>query len=241
MENGKIRDRLQKLLEEGVSKNGMVAKMSSPVDKAGALFGVPKPDRAAKEEQLHKSLLEKSIERENYILNDNKLLRKTLEELHSALKGMLQGQIQQYHDDAMDTDALELSQFRIPMELGGSHMKQAMLDLISRLRVEWDEQIARRKVYTADEVKEKDMAIERLTADLEEVFATLGEELIQKKMSPRGSINVTHFDICHPPFLLIFLEQVQDDFDAKTEAYLKFSQGSFFDTIAHNHEMDISS
>lgn len=209
LENGKIRDRLQKLLDEGVSKNGMVAKMSSPVDKAGALFGVPKPDRAAKEEQLHKSLLEKSIERENYILNDNKLLRKTIEELHSALKGMLQGQIQQYHDDAMDTDAPELSQFRIPMELGGSHMKQAMLDLISRLRIEWDEQIARRKVYTAEEVKEKDMAIERLTVDLEEVFTTL--------------------------------EQVQEDFDAKTEAYLKFSQGSFFDTIAHNHEMDISS
>ncbi|CAM0138974.1 unnamed protein product [Umbelopsis sp. WA50703] len=209
LENGKIRDRLQKLLDEGVSRNGMVAKISSPIDKAGALFGVPKPDRPAKVEQLHKSLLEKSVERETYILNDNKLLRQTLEVLHSALKAMLDGQIRQYHDDAMDTDAPELSQFRIPMELGGAQMKQAMLDLIERLRVEWDEQIARRQVYSAEEVKEKDMTIERLTADLEEVFATL--------------------------------EQVQDDFDAKTEAYMKFSQGSFFDTIAHNHEMDISS
>ena len=54
-------------------------------------------------------------------------------------------------------------------------MKEAVLDLIAKLKEEWDVQIVRRQVYTEEEVKEKDMTIERLTQDLDEVFATLGE------------------------------------------------------------------
>lgn len=73
------------------------------------------------------------------------------------------------------SDAPELSKFRMPMDLGGSHLKEAVLDLISRLKQEWDVQIVKRQVYTEEEVKEKDMTIERLSQDLEEVFATLGK------------------------------------------------------------------
>lgn len=61
------------------------------------------------------------------------------------------------------------------MELGGAQLKEAVLDLIAKLKEEWDVQIVRRQVYTEEEVKEKDMTIERLTQDLDEVFATLGE------------------------------------------------------------------
>ncbi|KAI9289065.1 Afadin and alpha-actinin-binding-domain-containing protein [Umbelopsis sp. AD052] len=210
LDNAKIRERLQKTMDERYEQNGDIIKMSSPMDKAGALFGPPKPNHAAKEEDLHKAMLQKSIERENQVIRDNKLLRLVLYDLHSALKSMLVGQTHQYHQIMdLDGDSPDLVKFRIPMELGGAQLKEAVLDLIAKLKEEWDTQIVRRQVYTEEEVKEKDMTIERLTQDLDEVFATL--------------------------------EQVQDDFDAKTEAYLKFSQGSFFDTIAHNHQMDISS
>ncbi|KAH8553967.1 Afadin and alpha-actinin-binding-domain-containing protein [Umbelopsis sp. PMI_123] len=210
LDNAKIKERLQKIMDERFEQTGDIIKMSSPLDKAGALFGPPKPNHTAKEEEMHKVMLQKSIERENQVIRDNKLLRLTLYDLHSALKTMLEGQIRQYHQVMdLDGDTPDLVKFRIPMELGGAHLKQAVLDLIAKLKEEWDVQIVRRQVYTEEEVKEKDMTIERLTQDLDEVFATL--------------------------------EQVQDDFDAKTEAYLKFAQGSFFDTIAHNHQMDISS
>lgn len=61
------------------------------------------------------------------------------------------------------------------MDIGEAHLKQAVLDLIAKLKQEWDVQIVKRQVYTEEEVKEKDMTIERLTQDLEEVFATLGK------------------------------------------------------------------
>lgn len=61
------------------------------------------------------------------------------------------------------------------MDIGEAHLKQAILDLIAKLKQEWDVQIVKRQVYTEEEVKEKDMTIERLTQDLEEVFATLGK------------------------------------------------------------------
>jgi hypothetical protein len=41
-------------------------------------------------------MLKNSIDRENYVIRDNKLLRYTLYDLHSALKAMLEGQIHQY-------------------------------------------------------------------------------------------------------------------------------------------------
>jgi hypothetical protein len=123
------------------------------------------------------------------------------------------------------------------MELGGAQLKEAVLDLIAKLKEEWDVQIVRRQVYTEEEVKEKDMTIERLTQDLDEVFATLGE-LCKNNIRYTDSISVLTFSY---PFFFLHLEKVQDDFDAKTEAYLKFAQGSFFDTIAHSHQMDISS
>ncbi|KAI8582191.1 hypothetical protein K450DRAFT_229480 [Umbelopsis ramanniana AG] len=210
LDNAKIKERLQKTMDERYEQNGDIIKMSSPMDKAGALFGPPKPNHAAKTEDLHKAMLQKSIERENQVIRDNKLLRLVLYDLHSALKSMLEGQTRQYHQIMdLDGDSPDLVKFRIPMELGGAQLKEAVLDLIAKLKEEWDIQIVRRQAYTEEEVKEKDMTIERLTQDLDEVFATL--------------------------------EQVQDDFDTKTEAYLKFAQGSFFDTIAHNHHMDISS
>jgi hypothetical protein len=52
---------------------------------------------------MHKVMLQKSIERENQVIRDNKLLRLTLYDLHSALKTMLEGQIRQYHQ-VMDLD-----------------------------------------------------------------------------------------------------------------------------------------
>jgi hypothetical protein len=69
------------------------------------------------------------------------------------------------------------------MELGGTQLKEAVLDLIAKLKEEWDVQIVRRQVYTEEEVKEKDMTIERLTQDLEEVFATLGELCILRSIT----------------------------------------------------------
>jgi hypothetical protein len=64
------------------------------------------------------------------------------------------------------------------MDIGEAHLKQAVLDLIAKLKQEWDVQIVKRQVYTEEEVKEKDMTIERLTQDLEEVFATLGKAAV---------------------------------------------------------------
>jgi hypothetical protein len=48
-------------------------------------------------------MLQKSIERENQVIRDNKLLRLVLYDLHSALKTMLEGQARQYHQ-IMDLD-----------------------------------------------------------------------------------------------------------------------------------------
>ena len=52
---------------------------------------------------MHKAMLQKSIDRENQVIRDNKLLRLVLYDLHSALKTMLEGQARQYHQ-IMDLD-----------------------------------------------------------------------------------------------------------------------------------------
>lgn len=52
-------------------------------------------------------MLQNSIDREAYAIRDNKLLRYTLYELHSALKAMLEGQIHQYKQ-IMDMDVSTL-------------------------------------------------------------------------------------------------------------------------------------
>lgn len=48
LDNAKIKERLQKTMDERYEQNGDIFKMSSPMDKAGALFGPPKPNHAAK-------------------------------------------------------------------------------------------------------------------------------------------------------------------------------------------------
>jgi hypothetical protein len=48
LDHAKIKERLQKTMDERYEQNGDIIKMSSPMDKAGALFGPPKSNHATK-------------------------------------------------------------------------------------------------------------------------------------------------------------------------------------------------
>lgn len=63
--------------------------------------------------------------------------------------------------------------FRLPIDVGCTKAIEETHKLLARLQEEWDRQIAKRKVYSEEDMKEKEDAIHRLEQSNDELIETL--------------------------------------------------------------------
>ncbi|KAG0170204.1 hypothetical protein DFQ30_002792 [Apophysomyces sp. BC1015] len=185
-EHTRTRDRLYKLMNESHKTNIASLTMNDPLPTMVAR--ISDDDRLTEDRALYTGLLNKSSDREKEARSESEEFRRSLVTMYTAVRGLLDRQVRNYEESFRHGPEAcisskkwsrnleqETARFRLPLDFGGAEAIKEIDDLLVRLQEEWDRQITDRKVYTEEEMEEKDQIIERLEENIEELIDSLEE------------------------------------------------------------------
>ncbi|KAI7861302.1 Afadin and alpha-actinin-binding-domain-containing protein [Spinellus fusiger] len=202
-EHAKTRDRLMKLMK---NMSRPVMTISQPL----VAIKPSSPDILTQGKALYGDLMDKISQRETEARVENEAFRKAFIAVYSALKSLLNRQIEDYEDRNTSTESSrrDIATFQLPFSFGGEEAIQHIHSLLARLQEEWDEQTRDKTVYTAEDVLKRDRVIREMEQDIG-TFTTM-------------------------------LDESRREYEEKTKIYRKYEQGGFFDSLLPNISTQLS-
>ncbi|KAJ8654471.1 hypothetical protein O0I10_009912 [Lichtheimia ornata] len=174
-EQAKTRERLYKLMDEKQKANVPSMVINDPFP--GSASYSKDSEEVSEERAMYTDLLRKSSDREKSALREADTFRKIVVDLYSTVSDLLSRQIRNYNDTfpstKNDKGERDYPLLQLPLEIAGSTAIDRVHDLLARLKEEWNRQIDMRKVYSEEDMAEKDEMISRLEESNDELVETL--------------------------------------------------------------------
>ncbi|CAO3612844.1 unnamed protein product [Cunninghamella blakesleeana] len=187
-EHAKTRERLNKLMREKLKTNviSMSINTKSVIEE---LDMVPERDAIEDKHAMEKDLIQKSTARERKSVMESERLKTVVVKIYNSVRRLLETQLETYEEDFGNIESRkqvnqDIAKYFLPTEFNGDDMTNQVNDLLDRLQKEWDRQITDRKIYTEEEVQEKDQLIENYlsqVAQLEKTIEKIQQEYEQKE------------------------------------------------------------
>ncbi|KAI9300346.1 hypothetical protein BJ944DRAFT_244279 [Cunninghamella echinulata] len=187
-EHAKTRERLNKLMNEKIKTN--VITMSINTKSAIAELDM-EPERKAIEDErsMQKDLIEKCTNRERKAIKESEQLKTVVVKIFNSVRRLLENQLESYEESFGNIESQkqinqEIAKYSLPTEFNGDYIINQVNDLLDRLQQEWGRQITDRKLYTEEDIQEKDQLIENYQSQLmrlEETIENIQQEYEQKE------------------------------------------------------------
>ncbi|CAO3644392.1 unnamed protein product [Cunninghamella echinulata] len=187
-EHAKTRERLNKLMKEKIKTN--VITMSINAKSAITELDM-EPERKAIEDErsMQKDLIEKCTNRERKAVKESEQLKTVVVKIFNSVRRLLENQLESYEESFGNIESQkqvnqEIAKYSLPTEFNGDYIINQANNLLDRLQQEWDRQITDRKLYTEEDVQEKDQLIENYQSQLmrlEETIEKIQQEYEQKE------------------------------------------------------------